>query len=132
MGKINVFTVLIAAVVQLMVGYLWYGPHLFGDVVTNGGHAIDFLKTDGFSLLLIVLSSYGLTTILDMLVTTTGSKDIGDGVKLGLTFGILAIGFPMVMMLNLLGYSKIALLTIFGHMVVTTILTTLVVIKLKK
>ena len=84
--KINVFSLLTTIVVQFVVGYLWYGVHMFGGV-DIGGHTIDFLKMDVLSILLIVLTSYGLTHILETLVKTTGTKDIGGAAKLGLTFG---------------------------------------------
>jgi hypothetical protein len=58
MGKTNIFTVLTVTVLQLLVGYLWYSSHFFGDVMTTGGHSIDYLKTDVLSLVLLVLSSY--------------------------------------------------------------------------
>jgi len=132
MSKINVFTLLTAVVVQFVVGYLWYGPHLFGDVMTTGGHGIDFLKLDMISLLFVVLGSYGLTYLLDTMTTLTHTKDMGGVLKLGLLVGVFGIGLPMVMLLNLLGFGKIVLLVIFTHIVLVTILTGLVVLKLKK
>ncbi|MDX2028910.1 MAG: hypothetical protein SFW62_09805 [Alphaproteobacteria bacterium] len=133
MGKLNVFTLLTAVVVQFVMGYLWYGPYLFGDVITaGGGHGIDFLKMDVISLLLIILTSYGLTHILEMLVKVTSTKDVGGALKLGLTVGTFAIGLPIIMLLNLMGFGKIVLLVVFTHVVITTILTGIVVIKLKK
>ena len=133
MGKTNLFTVLATVITQFVVGYLWYGSYLFGDVLTSGGvHGMDFLKLDIISLLLIVLSSYGLTHVLGLLVKTTGTKDIGGGLKLGLTIGSFGIGFPIIMLLNLMGLSKIVLLVIFTHLVLVTILTSVIVIKLKK
>ncbi len=132
MGKTNIFTVLIAVVVQFIVGYLWYGSYLFGDVMTtSGGHAIDFLKLDGISLLLVLLTSYGLTHIFDLLDKLTGTKDIGGGLKLGLTVGTFAIGLPIVMLMNLMGYGHIVLLVVFCHLVLISVLTNIVVIKLK-
>ena len=124
MGKTNVFTLLMTIIVQFVVGYLWYGSYLFGDVLTASGHGIDFLKLDVLSLLLLVLGSYGLTHVMDTLVTLTHTKDIGGGLKLGLTVGGFGIGFPILMLLNLMGISKIALLVIFTHLVLVTILTT--------
>jgi hypothetical protein len=132
MSKINIFTLLAAVVVQFVVGYLWYGPHLFGDVMTTGGHGIDFLKLDIISVLLIVLGSYGLTSILDTMTGLTHTKDIGGMLKLGLTVGVFGIGLPITMLLNLLGFGKIVLLVIFTYIVLVTILTGLVVLKLKK
>jgi hypothetical protein len=132
MGKVNVFTVLTAVVVQFVVGYLWYGPHLFGDVITaGGGHAIDFLKLDSISLLLIILSGFGLTHVLGMLNKVTGTKDINGGIRLGLTVGALAIGFPVALLLSLMGIGKVALLVIFIYLVLITVVTNIVVIKLK-
>lgn len=131
MGKLNVFTILTAVVVQFIVGYLWYGPHLFGSVISAGGHTIDFLKMDTISLLLIILSGFGLTHVLGMLDKLTGTKDMSGGLKLGLTVGVFAIGFPVVMLLNLMGYGAVSLLVIFTYLVLITILTNLVVIKLK-
>src|SRR5580704_17267386 len=88
MGKTSIFTVITAVVVQFIVGYLWYGPHLFGDVITaGGGHGVDFLRMDGISLILILLSGFGLTHILGMLDKLTGTKDMSGGLKLGLTVG---------------------------------------------
>jgi cytochrome c oxidase assembly factor CtaG len=132
MGKTSIFTVITAVVVQFIVGYLWYGPHLFGDVVTTGsGHAIDFLKLDGISLLLVLLSGYGLTHVLGMINKLTGTKDMSGGLKTGLTVGAFAIGFPVVMLLNIIGFGKVALLVIFMYLVLITIVTNMVVIKLK-
>jgi len=131
MGKINIFTLLTTVIVQFVVGYMWFGTHLFGDVVTTGGgHGIDFLKMDVISLLLIVLSSYGLTHVLGKLLT--GVKDVGGALKTGLTVGSFAIGLPMVMLLNLMGISHIVLLVVFTYTVLITILTSIVVIKLGK
>ena len=131
MGKVNIFTLLTTIVVQFVVGFLWFGPHLFGDVITaGGGHSIDFLHMDVLSLLLIVLTSYGLTHILDGRIT--GVKDIGGAMKTGLTVGSFAIGLPIVMLLNLMGFSHIVLLVVFTYYVLITILTTIVVLKLKK
>lgn len=133
MGKTNLFTVLTTVIMQFVIGYLWYGSYLFGDVLTAGGvHGMDFLKLDVISLLLIVLSSYGLTHVLGTLVKTTGVKDIGGGLKLGLTVGSFAIGFPVIMLLNLMGLSKIVLLVVFTHLILVTMLTSIIVIKLKK
>ena len=132
MGKTNIFTLLMTVVVQFVVGYLWYSSYLFGDVLTSSGHTIDFLKLDVLSLLLLVLSSYGLTHIVDMLITHTGTTDVGGGMKLGLTVGGFGIGFPILMLLNLMGIGKVALLVIFTHIVLVTILTTVVILKLKK
>lgn len=128
--KINVFTLLATIVTQFVVGYLWYGAHLFGG--TMGDHGIDFTKLDVLSVLLIVLSSYGLTYILDVFVKSTGTKDVGGATKLGLTVGTFAIGLPMMMLLNLMGIGHIALLVIFTHIVIVTILTSIIVLKLKK
>lgn len=128
MGKINVFTLLTAVLVQFVVGYLWYGATLFGGVMT-GGHAIDFLKLDVISLVLIVLTSYGLTHILGSLLKSV--KDTSSALKTGITYGTFAIGLPIVMLLNLMGFSHIMLLVIFTHIVIVTMLTSVVVIKLK-
>jgi len=130
--KINVFTILAAVIVQFVVGYLWYGPHLFGDVVSSGGgHAVDFLKLDIVSLILLILSGYGLTHVLGWLDKLTGVKDVNGGMKLGLIVGALALGLPVVVLLNFMGIGKEALLVIFGYLVLITILTNAVVIKLK-
>ena len=104
---------------------------MFGDVVTIGGHGIDFLKLDVVSLLLIVLSSYGLTTVLGTLTKMTGTKNVQGCIKLGLTFGGFAIGLPVVMLLNFAGLSHIMLLVIFTYLVLITMLTSIVVIKTK-
>jgi hypothetical protein len=132
MGKINLFTLLMTIVVQFVVGYLWYSSYLFGDVLTSSGHMVNFLKLDVISLLLIILSSYGLTHVMDHLVSLTHTKDVGGGLKLGLTVGSFALGLPVVMLLNLMGFGNITLLVIFTHLVIVTILTTIVVLKLKK
>jgi hypothetical protein len=132
MAKVNVFTLLTAVVVQFIIGYLWYGPHLFGDVVSTSGHGIDFLKLDIISFLLIILGSYGLTSIMDTLEGLTHTKDMGGVLKLGMTVGVFGIGLPITMLLNLLGFSHVMLLVIFTHIVLITILTGIVVLKLKK
>jgi len=129
--KINMFTLLAAVVMQFVVGYLWYGTHLFGGVVSIGDHGIDFLKLDVLSLLLIILTSYGLTYIVDMFVKLNHVKDIGGVVKLGLTVGSFAIGLPIVMLLNFMGIGHVALLVVFTHLVIVTILTGIIDIKLK-
>lgn len=132
MSKINVFTLLTAVIVQFVVGYLWYGPHMFGDVVSTSGHGIDFLKLDLISLLLVVLGSYGLTSILDSFTSMSHVKDMGGMLKMGLTVGVFGIGLPITMLLSLLGFSKVVLLVIFTHIVLVTVLTGIVVLKLKK
>jgi len=132
MGKTNIFTVLTVTVLQLLVGYLWYSTHFFGDVMVTGGHSVDFLKTDVLSIILLILSSYGLTHIFDLMIKYSGTKDVGGGIKLGLTVGTFAIGLPIVTLMNLMGFSKIVLLVVLVHMIVVSILTSLVVIKLKK
>ena len=133
MGKTNIFTVLAVTVLQVLVGYLWYSPHFFGDVVTVvGGGSVDYLKTDILSLILLIVSSYGLTHIFDTLVKTTGVKDVGGGIKLGLTVGTFAIGLPVITLLNLLGFGKIILLVVFSHTVLLSILISIVIMKLKK
>jgi hypothetical protein len=133
MGKTNIFTVLTVTILQILVGYLWYSSHFFGDVMSAaGGHSVDYLRTDLLSLVLIVLSSYGLTHIFDLLVKVTGTKDVGGGVKLGLMVGTFAIGLPMVTLLNLMGFDKVVLLVVFCHMVLIGVLTSLVIVKLKK
>jgi len=133
MGKTNIFTLLTMAVVQFVVGYLWYSSYLFGDVMTTGGgHSVDFLKLDVISLLLIILSSYGLTHVMEMLIHLTHTKDVGGGLKLGLTVGTFVLGFPVIMLLNLMGVGHIVLLVIFTYLVLISILTSLVVIKMKK
>jgi hypothetical protein len=131
MGKTNIFTVLTVTVLQVLVGYLWYSPHFFGDVMTASG-GVDYLKTDVLSLILVIASSYGLVHIFESLIKSTGTKDVGGGIKLGLTVGTFAIGLPMVTLLNLMGFGKIILLVVFSHMVLIGILTSLVIIKLKK
>jgi len=131
MGKTNLFTVLTTIVLQFLVGYIWFGAHLFGDVLTTGGgHGIDFLQMDVLSLLLIVFSSYGLTYVLDLL--HGGVKDVGGALKTGLTVGTFAIGLPITMLLNLLGFTHIVLLVVFTYLVLITILTSIVVLKLRK
>ena len=132
MGKINIFTVLTTVVVQFVVGYLWFGPYLFGGVVETGGHGIDILKLDVISLLFIILSSYGYSHIMETMIGLTHTKDVGGTLKLGLTVGGLAIGFPVVMLLNLMGVGHVALLVIFTYFVLITILSGIVVLKLKK
>jgi hypothetical protein len=131
MGKTNIFTLLTVTVLQVLVGYLWYSPHFFGDVMTSVG-GVDYLKTDVMSLILIIMSSYGLVHIFEGLIKSTGTRDIGGGIKLGLTVGTFAIGLPIVTLLNLMGFGKIVLLVVFSHMVLIGILTSLVIIKLKK
>jgi hypothetical protein len=127
MGKINILTLLTTVVVQFVVGYLWFGTYLFGNVITaSGGHGIDFMKLDVLSLLLIVLSSYGLMFILGV------TKDLGVALKTGLTVGGFGIGFPVLMLLNLMGFSHIVLLVVFTYLVLITTLTSVIVIKLKK
>lgn len=132
MSKINVFTLLTAVVVQFVVGYLWYGPHLFGDVMSTGGHGIDFLKLDVISLLLVILGSYGLTSIIDSFINLTHTKDMGGIMKLGMMIGVFGIGLPITMLLSLLGFTKVVLLIVFTHIVLVTVLTGVVVLKLKK
>ena len=132
MGKINIFTLLTMAVVQFVVGYLWFGSYLFGDVVTIGGHGIDFVKLDVISILLLILSSYGLTHIMDKMTTLTHTKNVSGGLKLGLTVGAFGIGFPVMMLLGLMGVGKVSLLVIFTYLVLITILTGIVVVKLRK
>lgn len=130
MTKTNMFTVLGVVIVQFVMGYLWY-THLFGDVVTVGGHSVDFLKLDLVSVLLIICGSYGLTHILSLVDKLTGTKDIGGGMKQGLIVGAFAIGLPIIMLLNLMGFGKVVLLVVFTHLVITTILSNIVIIKLK-
>ncbi len=72
------------------------------------------------------------THVLDTVTTLTHAKDVGGGLKTGLTVGAFAIGFPTVMLLNLLGFGHVALLVVFTHIVLITILTSIIVIKLKK
>ncbi len=133
MGKTNLFTVLTVTILQFIIGYVWYGSHLFGDVVgVSGTHGLDFLKLDVLSFVLILLSSYGLTHILGLLVKLTGTKDIGGGVKLGLMLGTFGIGLPIIMLLNLMGFGTVSLLVVFTHVVLVTVLTSIVVMKLKK
>lgn len=132
MGKLNVFTLIGTAVMQLVVGYFWFGTYMFGDVVTVGGHGLEFLKLDATSIILLLLSSYGLTYFYDTLVKYTGTKDAGGCVKLGLTYGSFAIGFPVLMLLNLMGYTKVLLLVTFAYIILISILTSLIVLKLKK
>jgi hypothetical protein len=132
MGKTSIFTVITAVVVQFIVGYIWYGPHLFGDVITaGGGKTIDFLKMDVLSLLLILLSGYGLTHVLGTINKLTGTKDVSGGLKLGLTVGAFAIGFPTMMLMNVLGFNHVMLLVTFVYIVLITILTNIVVLKLR-
>ena len=100
-------------------------------ITAGGGHAIDFLKMDGLSLLLILLSGYGLTHVLGTLDKLTGTKDMNGGLKLGLTVGAFAIGFPVVMLMNLMGFGHVVLLVTFTYLVLITILTNVVVIKMK-
>lgn len=130
MGKTNIFTVITVAIVLGIAGYVWFGPHLFGDVMKTGGHSVDFLKTDVMSIILLILASYGLTHVLEKHIG--GVKDTHDGIKLGLNLGTFMLGLPAIMLLNLLGYSTNVLLVIFGYLVVGTILSTLTIVKLKK
>lgn len=132
MGKINLFTLLSTIVMQFVVGYLWYGPHLFGDVMVAGGHGIDFLKLDVISLLLLILGSFGLTHIFEILVKLTGTKDVGGGLKLGLSVGGFAIGLPIIMLLNLMGFGKVLLLVVFTYLVMVSMLTGSIVVKLNR
>ena len=132
MGKTNIISVLVTSIMFFVVGYIWYGSTLFGDVVTGSGLSVDFLKFDLVTLLLIVLTGYGLVHVFHGLVKMTGTKDVGGALKLGLTFGGLGIGLPVVTLLTLLGFGKMLLLVVFCHLVLVTILTSLIVIKLKK
>src|ERR1043166_5694032 len=120
--KLSLSTIVTAVIMQIIVGYFWYGPHLFGDVITGtSGKAIDFIKMDTLSLVLIVLGSYGLTYILDTLTKLTKTKDTKGSVKLGLTFGVFAIGLPVTMLLHLMGYGTMALVAVFLHLVTISI-----------
>lgn len=132
MGKTNIFTVITVAIVLGIAGYIWYGPHLFGDVMVKGGHSIDFLKTDVMSILLLILAAFGLTHVLDSHVDKEGIKDIHGSIKLGLPLGTFMLGLPVIMLLNLLGFGTNVLLVVFGYLVVATILATFVIAKLKK
>lgn len=133
MGKLNMMTLITVIIVQLVVGTLWYGSHLFGDVVTtHGGQAIDFLKTDIVSILFLVLASYGLTYIFDLVTTHTGVKEPTDGLKVGLIVGAFGIGLPIVMLLNLIGMNLHVVLVIFFYLVVISMLTSFIVVKTKK
>ena len=100
--------------------------------MVTSGHSVDYLKTDMLSLMLILLSSYGLVHIFDLLIKIMGVTTTHGGVKLGLTVGTFAIGLPLVTMLNLLGFGKIVLLVVFSHSVLLSILIGLTIIKLKK
>jgi hypothetical protein len=124
--------VLTVTILQVVIGYFWYSSHFFGDVMTTGGHSIDFLKTDLLSLILLLVGSYGLTHIFDLLIKVTGTKDVGGGMKLGLTVGCFAIGLPVVTLLNLMGFDKVIMLVVFTHLILLSVLTSLVIIKLKK
>jgi hypothetical protein len=132
MGKTNIFTVITVAIVLGIAGYVWYGPHLFGDVMSTGGHKIDFLKTDVTSVVLMILAAFGLTHVLESHVTASGVKDIHGSVKLGLSLGTFMLGLPAIMLLNILGFGTDMLLVVFGYLVVSTILTTIVIVKLKR
>jgi hypothetical protein len=132
MGKTNIFTVITVAIVLGIAGYVWYGPHLFGDVVTTAGHKMDFLKTDVASIVLMLLAAFGLTHVLEKHVETHGIKDINGSIKLGLSLGTYMLGLPAIMLLNILGFGTNMLLVVFGYLVVATILTTIVIVKLKK
>ena len=131
MGKTNIFTVLTVTILQILVGYLWYSPHFFGDVMVTSGHGVDFLKTDVLSLVLIIVSSYGLTYLFDLLIKGTGTKDVSGGLKLGLTVGTFGIGMPILTLMNLMGFDKVVLLVVFCHLILIGVLTSLVIIKLK-
>ena len=131
MGKTNMYTLVTAVLVQFVFGYLWY-THLFNDVVTVGGHGIDFLKLDLVSVLLVIFGSYGLISILGMLDKLSGIKDVGGSIKIGMMVGTFGIGLPIVMMLNLMGFGKVVLLVVFMHLVLVSILTNIVIIKLRK
>lgn len=133
MGKVNIITVLTVIALQLVTGYVWYGSTLFGDTLaSSGGPAISVLKTDVLSLILAILAGYGLTFITELLVKTTGVKDIGEGLKLGLKIGFFGLGLPTIMLLNLLGFGKVTLLVVFGHLVLTGLLSGAVVTHFKK
>jgi hypothetical protein len=131
MGKLNIISLLVVVVAQVLTGYLWFGPHMFGDVMT--GHGVNFLRTDVLSIILLLLTAYGLTHVLDSHITNEGVKDVNGGIKLGLTVGSYFLGFPVIMLLNIFGgFSLNALLATFGYLVVLTIITTIVLIKIKK
>jgi hypothetical protein len=131
MGKLNIISLLVVVVAQVLTGYLWFGPHLFGDVMT--GHTVDFLRTDVLSVILLLLTAYGLTHVLDAHISNEGVKDVNGGIKLGLTVGSYFLGFPVIMLLNIFGgFSISALLATFGYLVILTTITTIVLIKVKK
>lgn len=131
MGNVKILSLVVVVLMQFVIGYVWYG-HLFGGVlVADGGKTIDFMKFDILSLVLILLSGYGLTYIMETLTKLTGSKDIMDGLKVGLTMGLFGIGFILTMLLGLMGFGTTTLLVVLGHVVLTTMFTGMIVVKLK-
>ena len=78
MYNVNYLHILVAAVVAMIAGYLWYSPYLFGNqwaklsgMKMDGGSKQDMQKTYGISYLLAVVTAYMMSYFIGYLQVTT-------------------------------------------------------------
>jgi fluoride ion exporter CrcB/FEX len=88
---VNYWAVLVAAVVYMILGALWYSPALFGKIWMKGiGKTKEQVKADAWAgnyIIAIVgsfLACYGIARLMIM----TGRTDISDGVTIAVLVGV--------------------------------------------
>jgi len=90
-GEVNYLAVLIATIVTMVLGFLWYSPVLFGNVWVkqiglkkeemSGGGSITYVLT--------ALTALVGTYLLALLLTLTEERTIATGITIGLIIGLI-------------------------------------------
>lgn len=100
-SSINFIAVLVAFLVNFVVGFIWFGPKTFfpvwwkalgkqGDPGADANMAVVFSSTA----LAGLISATGLALIFDILARTGSEIDIALGFGTGLTVGIFTVAAP--------------------------------------
>jgi len=96
-NSLNVFAVLVAALVSTMLGGLWYSPVLFGPAwLAEIGKSADDLGPAGAAIAGSAFSCLVAATAVDLLCAATGTAGLIPGATLGLVLGLGIVAMTML------------------------------------
>ncbi len=85
LGEINLFAVLVGAIVSIGIGMLWYSPILFGNVwLRLIGKSADEIEGAGPAMGLAALAAVISSLVLAMMVQAVGAATLLEGLVVGI------------------------------------------------
>lgn len=126
MSKLNHLGVIVSVILVQILGFFWYGPHLFGDT------SVDIGSMGTMTMVLTLLNGLVLFYFLDWLLKLTGTKDITGVLKIAVIFGLLVLGLTLGMHNIALGKGVHSLLIDGGYQLMSMLLAGSILLKLKK